>query len=206
MAVSATLMRACPFRSGLLAVSPRARGVKPIRVFARLTLASLLAVTAACGSGGGSDTTGLIKEDNMELRSVFEEEGPIPVEYTCDGDDVSPPLTIAGLPSEARTMAVIMDDPDAPAGTFDHWIAFDIPLTEEIPRDVGDLGTSGRNSAGDLGYKGPCPPGGTHRYIFRVYALDTELRLGEGASKREVLEAAEDHVVGQGTLVGTYSR
>lgn len=147
-----------------------------------------------------------MEEETMELTSVFEDQDAIPAEYTCDGDDVSPPITIEGLPAETRTLALIVDDPDAPGGTFDHWIAFDIPPSDDIPEDVSDLGTSGRNSAGELGYKGPCPPSGSHRYIFRIYALDTELGLPEGATKDEVLTAAEDHVLGQGTLVGTYSR
>jgi phospholipid-binding protein, PBP family len=93
--------------------------------------------------------------------------------------------------------------PEAP---FDHWVAYDIEPVGEIPEDVGEIGVSGRNSAGELGYVGPCPPSGTHRYFFRVYALDTRLGLEEGATKSQVLDAARDHVLAEATLMGTYSR
>lgn len=162
----------------------------------------------ACGGGAFTDTTPTrIKEDTMELTSpAFEEQGSIPIGHTCDGDDVSPPLRIAAIPSEARTLALIVDDPDAPGGTWDHWVAFDIPPGAEIPENVGQLGTAGANSSGNTGYDGPCPPSGIHRYVFRVYALDTELGLAEGATKRQVLDAMEGHVLSQGTLTGLYGR
>jgi Raf kinase inhibitor-like YbhB/YbcL family protein len=169
-------------------------------------LAPAVALLVSCGGGSGPDTVGLVEEDTMELTSVFEDQEPIPTRYSCDGEGISPPVQIAGIPEGTVTLALIMDDPDAPAGTFDHWVAFDIPPTGEIPEDVGDLGTAGRNSGRRLGYTPPCPPSGTHRYVFRVYALDTELGRPEGATKGEVLAAAEGHVVGQGTLIGTYSR
>lgn len=142
----------------------------------------------------------------MDLASVFEHEQPIPRAFTCDGDDISPPLTISGLPEGTRSLALVVEDPDAPSGSFDHWVAFDIAPTSQITEGVTDVGTSGANSSGDLGYTGPCPPSGTHRYFFRLYALDTELGLTEGAGKQQVLDAAEDHVLGQGTLMGTYQR
>jgi hypothetical protein len=143
----------------------------------------------------------------MELTSAaFEEQGTIPTEHTCDGEDVSPPLHIDGVPETAQTLVLIVDDPDAPGGTWDHWVAFDIPPARDIPRAVGTLGTGGVSSFGDVGYGGPCPSSGTHRYVHQVYALDTELGLAEGASKSEVLEAMEGHVLAEATLTGLYSR
>lgn len=163
-------------------------------------------VVLACDGGTSPDTTGLVEEDNMDLTSVFDDRQPIPAVFTCDGDDLSPPLRVSDLPEGTQTLAVVMDDPDAPSGTFDHWVAFDIAPATEIPEGASELGMAGSNSSGDLGYTGPCPPSGTHRYFIRVYALDTELGLPEGATKQEVLDAAEGHVLGQGTLVGTYRR
>ena len=143
----------------------------------------------------------------MELTSsAFDHEGSIPVTYTCDGADISPPLSIGGLPASAVTLALVMDDPDAPAGTWDHWVAFDVPVQDEIAEDVGVLGTAGSNSWGRTGYGGPCPPSGTHRYFFTVYALDAELGLASGAPKSEVLAAIEGHELGRAVLMGTYAR
>ena len=143
----------------------------------------------------------------MELSSPdFESEGAIPVRFTCDGADESPQLSLTGIPEDTGSLALIMDDPDALGGTWDHWIAFNIEPTDVIPAGVGDLGTGGVNSWKRLGYGGPCPPSGTHRYFFRILALDTALALGEGATKDEVLAAATGHVLGEATLMGTYGR
>ncbi len=143
----------------------------------------------------------------MQLTSTaFGNEQPIPERYTCDGEDVSPPLAIAGTPEGTQTLALVMDDPDAPRGVWDHWVAFDIVPRSEIPEDVGPLGVAGANSWGRTGYGGPCPPSGTHRYFFTVYALDTQLALGPGASKADMLAAVEGHVLDQATLMGTYAR
>jgi len=142
----------------------------------------------------------------MLLRSpVFANQGRIPPRYTCDGDDVSPPLEIVDLPAEAESLALVMDDPDAPAGVWDHWILYDLPPVEEIPEGT-DLGTPGTNSWGRLGYGGPCPPGGVHRYVFHVFALDRELGLPPGADKATVLAAAADHVLDEASLIGLYGR
>jgi Raf kinase inhibitor-like YbhB/YbcL family protein len=164
----------------------------------------------ACGGNTGQpnvtpdETTGT---DSMQLTSTaFEHEGTIPERYTCDGADVSPPLALAEVPAEARTLVLIMDDPDAPRGTWDHWVAYDIPPDAEIPEGAGSLGTDGTNSWGRSGYGGPCPPSGTHRYFFNLYALNTELGLAPGATKEQVLDAMTGHVVAQGTLLGRYGR
>jgi Raf kinase inhibitor-like YbhB/YbcL family protein len=143
----------------------------------------------------------------MELTSdAFRHETRIPSKYTCDGAGVSPPLTISDAPAGTATLALVVDDPDAPAGTWDHWVAYDIAVTDVIPEGVTSLGTAGRNSWGRSGYGGPCPPSGTHRYFFTVYALDTALGLESGAKKQALLEAMEGHVLAEATLLGRYSR
>lgn len=142
---------------------------------------------------------------SMELTSpAFDHETEIPFRYTCDGDDLSPELRIAGIPDDAVAMALIMDDPDAPVGTWDHWVAYDFAPTGTIPENVGDLGTAGLNSWKQAGYGGPCPPSGTHRYFFRILALDGPLGLGEGADKAAVLAASEGHVLAEAILMGTF--
>ncbi len=137
---------------------------------------------------------------------THEHEGVIPELYTCDGSDVSPPLTLRPLPAAAVTLVLVMDDSDAPGGVWDHWIAYDIPTDTEIAEAIGSLGTPGKNSWRRTGYGGPCPPSGTHRYIFSVYAPDTNLGLGSGATKADVLHALSDHVLAEATLMGRYSR
>lgn len=143
----------------------------------------------------------------MELTSpAFDRDGAIPVRYTCDGDDVSPELRIAAIPEGTAALALIMDDPDAPGGTWDHWIAFDFAPTDAIPENVGELGTGGLNSWEQIGYGGPCPPSGTHRYIFKVLALDTALGLEEGTDKAGLFAASDGHVLAEAVLMGTFSR
>jgi len=137
--------------------------------------------------------------------AAFENQQPIPSKYTCDGDDVNPPLTIEGAPPETKTLALIVEDPDATRGTFDHWVVWDISPAGKIAENSVP-GTEGLNSAGERGYMGPCPPSGTHRYFFKVYALDTKLCLKLDARKRDVEKAMENHVLAKGELVGLYSR
>ncbi len=143
----------------------------------------------------------------MQLTSpAFTHEGTIPDRFTCDGADVSPELAIEGVPEGTMSLVLVVDDPDAPGGTWDHWVVFDIPVTASIPEDVGETGTGGLNSWQRTGYGGPCPPSGTHRYFFTILAIDAELGLAEGATKVEVLAAAEGHVLGNAVLMGTYAR
>jgi Raf kinase inhibitor-like YbhB/YbcL family protein len=144
----------------------------------------------------------------MHVSSTsFAEGGAIPVRHTCDGIDVSPPLTVTEIPSGTRSLVLIMDDPDAPSGTWDHWVAFDVPVTSEIAEGIDALGTPGLNSWGLTGYRGPCcPHGQTHRYVTRLYALDGNLGLARGATKGTVLGAMAGHVVADATLMGRYSR
>ncbi len=137
--------------------------------------------------------------------SAFAEGATIPTRYTCDGMGVSPPLTIANVPAEAASLALIVDDPDAPGGTWDHWVEFNIAVTTGISEDAGEIGTPGSNSWGDTGYGGPCPPSGTHRYFFKLYALDIELGLAPGATKQQVEWAMQGHVLAQTELIGLCS-
>jgi Raf kinase inhibitor-like YbhB/YbcL family protein len=140
--------------------------------------------------------------------AAFTEGADIPKKYTCDGAGVSPPLKWSGAPAQTLSFALIVDDPDAPVGTFTHWVAFDIPSNQtEIPEGSKNVGKEGRNSAGRNGYIGPCPPSGTHRYIFNVYALDVPaLKLNEGAARDEVSNAIKGHILAEGTLMGRYRR
>lgn len=139
---------------------------------------------------------------------AFSQDGKIPVKYTCDGSNANPSLSISGVPDNAQSLAIIVDDPDAPNGTFNHWVAWNIdPKIDTIQENKLPSGAvSGTNSAGKVGYVGPCPPSGTHRYIFTEYALDTKLDLGSSAKKEDLLKAMEGHVIGQGELTGKYSR
>jgi Raf kinase inhibitor-like YbhB/YbcL family protein len=137
----------------------------------------------------------------------------IPLKYTCDGDDISPPLEWADEPQGTLSFALIADDPDAPVGTWVHWVLYNVPagthtLPESVPSDaeLSDGSRHGKNSWGQFGYGGPCPPGGTHRYFFKLYALDTVLDRGPGASKEQLLGAMEGHIVAQAELMGTYHR
>lgn len=143
----------------------------------------------------------------MQLTSsAFEHEGFIPERYTCDGADVSPPLALGDVPPAAVALVLVVQDPDAPAGVWDHWLAYDIPVVTSIPEAVASLGTPGRTTSGGTGYEGPCPPSGTHRYLFTVYALDTRLGLEPGAGKAEVMDALSGHVLAEATLMGRYTR
>jgi Raf kinase inhibitor-like YbhB/YbcL family protein len=147
----------------------------------------------------------------FELTSVIiAHEQPIPAQYSCDGEDKSPPLDWNDPSAGTQSFALIMDDPDAPGGTWDHWIVFNIPAeARHLPEAVsaGEIGaTFGKNSWGRGDYGGPCPPSGTHRYFFKLYALDTTLSLDESAGKEQVLAAMEGHILAETELMGTFSR
>jgi Raf kinase inhibitor-like YbhB/YbcL family protein len=129
----------------------------------------------------------------------------IPSKYTCDGDDINPPLTIENIPQGAISLVLINDDPDAPIGNWDHWIVYDIPITNNIGEDSVP-GTQGQNSWKRNEYGGPCPPSNTHRYFFKVYALDENLNIATGATKSEIELAMKDKVIAKGELIGLYSR
>jgi Raf kinase inhibitor-like YbhB/YbcL family protein len=143
----------------------------------------------------------------MKLTSsAFEHNGAIPRRHTCQGADVSPELTIEGIPDGARSLALIMEDPDAPGRTFDHWIVYDMPADTGTIGEGTAPGTQGRNGFGKTAYGGPCPPSGTHRYFFKLYALDRRLDLPSGSRKRDLQEAMADHILDQAELVGRYAK
>ena len=145
--------------------------------------------------------------------AAFDDGGRIPRVYTCDGKDVSPGLFWTGVPERAVSLALIVNDPDAPRGNWVHWVLFDMPasrrdLSEQVPprEMVEGGGTHGLNDFGKLGWGGPCPPTGTHRYVFTLYALGVTLELEPRATRDEVLKAMEGHVLGVARLTGVYAR
>jgi Raf kinase inhibitor-like YbhB/YbcL family protein len=138
--------------------------------------------------------------------SAFDHEGIIPSKYTCEGEDVNPPLQIDGIPAGTSSLAIIMEDPDAPNGTFDHWLVWNIPPATNIIGGDSVPGICGKNGSGDTGYYGPCPPSGVHRYYFYVYALDMKLNLDRGADKAALKAAIEGHIMAAGVLMGRYGK
>lgn len=143
----------------------------------------------------------------MLSSAAFQHNALIPSQYTCDADDINPPFSISGVPEGTRSLVLIMDDPDAPVGTWDHWIVFNIPPdTDEIREGKEPGGIPGNNSWGRGGYGGPCPPSGTHHYVFKLYALDTVLPLQKGTTKQEIQWAMDGHILAETQLIGTYQR
>jgi Raf kinase inhibitor-like YbhB/YbcL family protein len=154
--------------------------------------------------------------EKMEIKltsKAFKEGEFIPKKYTCDGENVSPPLEWSEIPAEAQSIAIICDDPDAPMGTWVHWVIYNIPasvtkLNEKIPSNkiLEDGTTQGNNDFRKIGYGGPCPPGGIHRYYFKIYALEKRVGLAPGATKGELLHDIDKHILAEGKLMGKYSR
>jgi Raf kinase inhibitor-like YbhB/YbcL family protein len=179
-----------------------------------LLVAALTLMIAACAPTPPAPNPD--SEVSMSLvlsSSAFVQGQPIPAKYSCKGSDVSPALTWTEPPAQAQSFALIMDDPDAPMGTWVHWVIFNIPvsargLNEAVSTSaqLSDGSLQGRTSAGSNGYHGPCPPSGTHRYIFKLYALDTMLTLTSGADKGQLLKAMEGHILAQAELMGTFGK
>jgi hypothetical protein len=140
--------------------------------------------------------------------SAFANNTNIPSKFTCDGEDINPPLSIKEVPIEAKSLVLIMDDPDAPMGTWLHWTVWNIdPATSEIVENSIPPGAGeGATDFSRPGYGGPCPPGGTHRYFFKLYALDIELNLATGAKLKELEQAMAGHIIDQAELIGLYQR
>lgn len=150
--------------------------------------------------------------------SAFEPGSMIPNVYTCDDKNISPPLAWTGVPAEAKSLVLICDDPDAPRGNRSHWVMYQIdpqvselaagiePIERPVLKPGGESAIQGKNDFGKIGYGGPCPPGGTHRYFYRLYALDRTLDLKPGATRDEVLKAIEGRIVAEGELIGKYAR
>jgi len=150
----------------------------------------------------------------MEIKSsVIKEGGTIPSKYTCDNLDISPPLEWSDGPAGTKTFALICDDPDAPHGTWVHWVVYNIPgtlreLPENLPKSetLPNMARQGKSDFGSIGYGGPCPPSGTHRYHFKIYALDSEIDTKPGLTKSELLKAIDGHILDQAHLMGRYKR
>ncbi len=145
----------------------------------------------------------------MNIKCPILEAGNfLPVKYTCDGDQINPPLRISGVPQETKALALIMDDPDAPGGTFTHWLVWNLkPDTTQIRENEQSLAAvEGINSAGKEGYAAPCPPSGTHRYRFKIYALDSKLDLPRSIKQQRLESEIEDHLLDSDELVTKYER
>jgi Raf kinase inhibitor-like YbhB/YbcL family protein len=164
--------------------------------------------------GGEEDKQPLTGGIDMQITSsAFRDGEAIPRTYTCDGEDVSPPLSWSGAPEGTKSFALIADDPDAPVGTWVHWVVYNLPagLTSlpegvEVAERPQAGGIHGITDFRRLGYGGPCPPGGTHRYFFKLYALDTVMDLPAGSTKKKLLQVMEGHILAEAQLMGTYSR
>jgi Raf kinase inhibitor-like YbhB/YbcL family protein len=169
-----------------------------------VALACLLLIPGSLCAADPKEGKPMIKVSS----SAFAEGQTIPRTFTCDADDINPPLTLSGVPAGAKSLVLIMDDPDAPRGTWTHWLVWNIdPATKEIREHSVPAGAAqGRNDFGKTPYGGPCPPSGVHRYFFKVYALNLALPLKEGASRKELEKAMHGHVIAEGQLMGKYSR
>jgi Raf kinase inhibitor-like YbhB/YbcL family protein len=148
-------------------------------------------------------------KQNMIISSfAFQNNGYIPSKYSCDGENINPPLEVQDVPPEAKSLVLIVDDPDVPGGTWVHWTVWNIdPKTSQISEhSVPSQATEGKTSFGKPGYGGPCPPSGTHRYFFKLYALDTMLSLDSSATKQDLERSMQNHVLLQSELIGLYQR
>ncbi len=178
-----------------------------------LVLASILFVSCQCQPRSAFKKE---SEMNAQMKITSVAFGPgadIPKRYTCDGEDVSPPLAWTGVPANTKSLALICDDPDAPMGTWVHWVLFNLPasakgLPEAVPAKpaIDKGGQQGINDFRKTGYGGPCPPSGTHRYFFKLYALDSEPNLGPSTTKQQLLKAIEGHVLAEAQVMGKYRR
>ena len=178
-----------------------------------LTAVVMLLICSCKSRAGDKEKEGGAKMEIKVTSSVFKNDGMIPSKHTCDGEDFSPPLQWEFVPQGTKSIALICDDPDAPMGTFVHWVLFNLPaqtteLAENVPADkvLPNGAKQGMTDFRRVGYGGPCPPGGTHRYFFKIYALDTLIDLPAGATKSQLLNAMGKHILAQGELIGKYKR
>ena len=190
----------------------------------RISIGISIIVLLLPAGGRSPSTESLLPDKEAKSMTIliespaFPDGGTIPKLYTCDGKDISPPLRWSGVPEAARSLALICEDPDAPRGTWTHWVIFDIPATvkslgegvaatERVTVAAGEEpALQGTNDFGKIGYGGPCPPGGTHHYLFRIYALDTRLGLGPKTTRLGLLGSIKGHILAEGKLTGLYSR
>jgi Raf kinase inhibitor-like YbhB/YbcL family protein len=170
-------------------------------------LAAVLACCALAACGGGEEVSAEVPTAIDVTSAAFAADEEVPVVYSCAGQNISPPLAWSGVPDDASELALVVDDPDAPRGTFTHWILFGLPTaTSSLDEDSVPAGAKqAKNSAGRAEYAGPCPPSGTHHYRFTVYALDEPLTLEDGAATDEALDAISEHAIAEGRLVGLFT-
>ena len=178
----------------------------------------ILSLVVSCSATETRDESSATDEDAVMTivlsSTAFKEGDRIPVKYTCDGQDISPALVWDEPPQQTEAFVLMVDDPDAPGGVFTHWMIFNIPANthqfgEGVPiqEQLESGALQGKNDFGKIGYRGPCPPSGSsHRYRFTIYALDQRLNLKAGASKKQVIDAMQGHILAQGRLTGTYQR
>ena len=179
-----------------------------------MLVAGFAIILSACATG--AIPTEVAVTTQLTITSdAFANGQSIPAKYSCIGRNISPPLMWNEPPAGTQSFALIMDDPDAPFGTWVHWVLYNIPMsTRSLQEDLPITGKNadpnaiyvGKNSSGNVGYDGPCPPSGTHRYFFKLYALDTTISLLPGATKEKILKEMEGHILAQGELMGTFSK
>lgn len=197
-------------------MKPRSLNRAPARAAAAFAVIVAAGLAGACGVFADPAPSPLLHGGemmNMKLESeAFRAGNPIPTVYTCKGQSLSPPLSWQDVPDGTQTLALIADDPDAPMGTWVHWVVYNIPADRRSFKQSVDKTDSlpdgtrqGKNSSGSIGYQGPCPPSGTHRYFFKLYALDTTLDMRSAATKQDLLDAMDGHVLAYGELMGTFS-
>ena len=174
-----------------------------------LPLLTILLLVNGCSSDNGKKT--MNTSSHIILTSnAFKEGASIPAQFTCEGANISPELSWSGIPKQTKSVALIVDDPDAPHGTWVHWVVFNIPANvTRLPQkaSINSIGgIEGLTSYNRIGYSGPCPPSGTHRYYFKLYALDSLLTLDSTARKEKVIEAMQGHILAEGQLMGRYQK
>lgn len=173
-----------------------------VNAIVMLFLALILSFSGCIESDNNSEDSAEINISSPD----FDNEANIPERYSCDGENINPTIVINNIPEDTVSLLLIMDDPDAPSGTFTHWVVWNIdPAVSSINEDSVP-GVEGMNSAGITSYVGPCPPSGTHRYFFKLYALDSELAIPPGSERDIVVEAMEGHIIASGELMGRYAR
>ena len=186
----------------------------PFDPIAGMGLILLILIGCGCQASPTAAPEGVQPMTIQITSTAFTEGDPIPQKYTCDSDNISPPLAWTGIPAQAKTLALIVDDPDAPVGVWVHWVMFDMPpdlnsIPEGVAKTpiVAGVGSQGNTDFRKPGYGGPCPPKGKpHRYFFRLYALDSLLNLPAGAKRAELDQAMRGHILATGQLIGTYGR
>jgi Raf kinase inhibitor-like YbhB/YbcL family protein len=187
------------------------RRTLPARLKLRALPVAIVTIFGALAACGGSQAIGEGKPTLPLTSASFQSGGDIPKKFSCDGADASPQLAWSAPPASTKSFALIVYDPDAPVGTFVHWVLYDLPpdkreLPESLPKQdqLPDGSHQGQNDFDKIGYGGPCPPSGTHRYVFTLYALNAKLNLPPGATRKQVESAMKDRVLARGELIGRY--